>query len=275
MFADLDESIRQLLVQRGGVNPAEVDIAFDTPDREWAAGVSKPTVNVYLYDIRENLELKDPTPWTTRRGPNNTAIKSRPEVRVDVTYRITAFANAVEDEHRLLSRVLVTLFQHPVFPADLLQGEMAEQEVHTMAAQPIGPVQNLADYWGAMDNTIKPSIDYRLTLRVDLSQEMAVGLVLTKRAQVVRTDAPTLTNGATPTMQIGGRVHAADDPEQGLPGVALTLLERGLDTETDAEGRYVFSGLAEGDYTLVIRPRGGQERRHRLQVPSAAYDVGV
>ncbi|MBI2930806.1 MAG: DUF4255 domain-containing protein [Planctomycetes bacterium] len=60
------------------------------------------------------MELKNPVAWNVRPGPNNTAIKSRPDVRVDLTYRITAFASAVEDEHRLLARVLLTLFQHPL-----------------------------------------------------------------------------------------------------------------------------------------------------------------
>ena len=62
------------------------DIAFDLPSRDWAAGVSKPTLNLYLYDIRECHDLKNPSPWVTRPGPNNTAIKSRPDVRVDLTY---------------------------------------------------------------------------------------------------------------------------------------------------------------------------------------------
>ncbi|MBI2930807.1 MAG: DUF4255 domain-containing protein [Planctomycetes bacterium] len=48
MFADVDESIRKLLVQRGHLDSGEVDISFDMPTRQWAAGVSKPTVNLYL-----------------------------------------------------------------------------------------------------------------------------------------------------------------------------------------------------------------------------------
>jgi hypothetical protein len=275
MFADLDESIRQLLVQRGGLDTAEVDIDFHTPTREWAAGVSKPTVNVYLYDIRENLELREPMPWMTRNGPNNTAIRSRPLVRMDVTYRFTTFANAPEDEHRLLSHILVTLFQHPIFPADLLQGQVAGQQIVTTAAQPIGPVQNLADYWGAMDNTIKPSIDFRLTVAVDLNQETSVGLVLTKQARVLRADGPPAPDATQPLVHIGGRVHVAGSPEEGLAGVTVRLTERGLDAVTDAAGRYSLSGLPAGSYTLHLLAPSGGERRARIQVPSRSYDIGV
>ena len=74
MFADLDESIRQLLIQRGNLDTGEVDIAFDLPSREWAAGVSKPTINLYLYDIRECSELKEPVSAAVLAGSKATAV---------------------------------------------------------------------------------------------------------------------------------------------------------------------------------------------------------
>ena len=102
------------------------------------------------------------------RAPNNTTIKSRPDVRLDLTYCVTAFANAVEDEHRLLARALVTLFQYPNLPPELLQGAVAGQEIRTFAAQADGVMQSPAEFWGSMDNDLKPSIDYKVTLKIDL-----------------------------------------------------------------------------------------------------------
>jgi hypothetical protein len=58
MINDLDETIKQLLTKKGAFDPAEIDIVFDMPDREWSASISKPTVNVYLYDIHENRDLR-------------------------------------------------------------------------------------------------------------------------------------------------------------------------------------------------------------------------
>ena len=54
MISDLNETIKQLLIKKGAFDPAEVDIRFETPSREWSASISKPTVNAYLCDIREN-----------------------------------------------------------------------------------------------------------------------------------------------------------------------------------------------------------------------------
>ena len=81
MFADLDESIRLLLVEQGNLNSGEIDISFDMPTREWAGSISKPTVNLYLYDVRENSQKRNPTPWTIRKGA--TAVKAAGTIHTD------------------------------------------------------------------------------------------------------------------------------------------------------------------------------------------------
>ena len=276
MFVDLDDSIRRLLVERGNLDSGEIDISFDMPTREWAAGISKPTVSLYLYDLRENTELRNPAAWTVRPGPNNTAIKSRPDVRVDVTYRVTAFANAIEDEHHLLARVMLTLLQHPELPPELLQGEVAGQEIRTSAAQGAGVLENPADYWGAMDNNIKPSIDFKTTVSLDLNQEITTGLALTTTVRLGRTEnGSDLSEVNQVHYVIGGKVFRAGDPEQGIPEVTVTLLERGLDSVSDTEGRYHFGGMEEGQYTLVLTAPDMEEQRHEIQVPAGNYDVGL
>src|SRR3954464_3123945 len=59
MLADLDETLRTLLkteLERHGFEG--VDIAFDAPAREWSGQLSKPTVNIFLYDLREAEGLR-------------------------------------------------------------------------------------------------------------------------------------------------------------------------------------------------------------------------
>ena len=59
MLADLDETLRGLLkdeLERHGFEG--VDIAFDAPSREWSGQLSKPTVNIFLYDLREAEALR-------------------------------------------------------------------------------------------------------------------------------------------------------------------------------------------------------------------------
>ncbi len=51
MFADLDETIRDLLIKNVPIDLTEVDISFEAPDREWSGRLSRPTVNCFLYDV--------------------------------------------------------------------------------------------------------------------------------------------------------------------------------------------------------------------------------
>src|SRR5260221_14694403 len=103
MLADLDESLRSLLkreLERHGFDG--VEIVFEAPDKEWAASLSAPCVNLFLYDIREAKDVR-PIEWDERVAQNGRTYDVRPPLRIDASYAVTAWTRAGEDEHRLLS----------------------------------------------------------------------------------------------------------------------------------------------------------------------------
>jgi hypothetical protein len=57
MIDELDEVLRQLLVREIPIKNGEVDIKFEQPKREWSSRLSRPTLNLFLYDVRENSKL--------------------------------------------------------------------------------------------------------------------------------------------------------------------------------------------------------------------------
>ena len=119
-IADLDEGLRGLLrsdLDRHGFDG--VEISFDAPSREWAGKLTGPGVNLFLYDIREARDRATSTPES-----RNTFMVA-PPLRLALTYAVTAWTKAVEDEHRLLSQVLAILFSHARLPRDVL-GERSE-----------------------------------------------------------------------------------------------------------------------------------------------------
>ena len=118
MINDLDETLKQLLVKKAGLDPSEVDISFDIPTREWSTPVTRPTVNLYLYDLRENRQLRE-TYWDDEVGEDGRINMKRRPLRIDLSYMITCWTSSAEDQHRLLWRVVETFFRHSPIPDDV------------------------------------------------------------------------------------------------------------------------------------------------------------
>src|SRR5215217_1012876 len=88
-LADLDEILRKLLKQQLARHGFEnVEIAFDAPAREWSGKLTGPTVNLFLYDLREAAQ--GAMMGMAERRENGQATLTPPPLRLEVTYAITA-----------------------------------------------------------------------------------------------------------------------------------------------------------------------------------------
>lgn len=193
MISDLDDTVRELLTSRApaGSELAGADISFDIPDADWRNGVNTLTVNCYLYDVHENPELRTREPLLQRNAEGTHASWRRPPARIDCGYCITTWSRhsqeSIADEHRLLGQVLTVLLKHPTIPRELLQGSLVDQiaPYPTVIALPDG-VKNQPQFWEALDQQLKPSLTYVVTLAVMLDEEPSE---LGKVVDEVRVDA--------------------------------------------------------------------------------------
>ncbi len=176
MIQDIDDSVKELLVQKVPIDIAAVDIKFEMPSGDWATGVSRPTLNLFLYDMRENHELRNNQRYLQRSG--SAATERRAPVRVDFTYLITAWTADVSDEHQLLGRVLLALLRYPLLPNEVLKGAMQTQPLPLQAwiAQP-ERTPNAWDFWGSLDGRLKAGISYVVTASLEPHPAEEVGLV--------------------------------------------------------------------------------------------------
>jgi hypothetical protein len=180
VILDLDLTIRELLETRAapGSELAGADVVFDLPDAVWRSGLGQLTVNCYLYDVRENPELRTIEPLMHRSGDGARAARLRPPSRIDCSYCITAWSTATDDpvleEHRVLGQVLRILLRNPTMPTDVLQGSLAVDipPYPTIIAAADG-IRNQPDFWGALDQQLKPSLNYVITLAMMLDDEPA------------------------------------------------------------------------------------------------------
>lgn len=286
MIADLDATIRQLLVDELPLPNGELDVAFQQPKREWSARLSRPTINCFLYDVRENAQLRahqwEPAPNSrTRNGvaDPNLAVRKRSPLRIECTYLITAWAFDPGDEHRLLTDCLLALARYPVLPAARLVNELrnSSHEVRTrLASHEL--LANPAELWSALDNELRPGLTYGVTLALDPWTTEAgptvrtLSLVALERAHT-RTAAPHEGAREEPgRATIGGTVRAGDMP---VPGAEVVLAGTGLAARTDVTGRFRFAGLRPGRYRIAVQDAAGAATRE-IEVPAAAgasYDL--
>jgi hypothetical protein len=180
---DVDATLKELLVQKMPLDVSAVDVSFDMPNRDWAGRVNRPTLNLFLYDVRENHELRSNQRALVRNG----AVGSeRPApVRMDLTYLISAWTTEISDEHQLLGRVLTTLLRFPLLPDEALKGSLVTQPlpVHVWIAQP-ERIPNPWDFWGNMENRMKAALTFVLTASFEPDQAQEVRLVTTSIVNV-------------------------------------------------------------------------------------------
>ena len=187
MIDDLDKTIATLLKRELPPSLAlQVQISFATPDNQFPPqSVTLPAIDLFLYDVRENLELRSSEVYVERRT-NGTATKTRAPVRVDFSYLITAWPSETvpdpaQDEHRLLGEVMCTLLRHRTIPEDVLQGVLVGQQPQLPAStlQP-GRLQSLGEFWQALGGKPKAALNYLVTVSVPVTAPEEVPLVMEK-----------------------------------------------------------------------------------------------
>jgi hypothetical protein len=282
MLDDLDETIRQLLIAETPIKNGEIEVSFDQPKREWSARLNKPTLNLFLYDVRENNVLRQHQ-WERLpgNGSDGKAHLKRSPFRVDCTYMLTAWASVPEDEHRLLTRCLLALFRFPILPEDRLVGSLRNPPFDiqaTLASH--DKLTNPAEVWASLDNEIRPSASYQITLALDPWKEVTGPIVRTRTLRTGQATALPLLAQLTEESSaevdfIGGTITGSDRAGAPLPGIEVAIKGTGLFTTTDPEGRFLLGSLPPGTYTLVAWPTKGKPKEKKIRVPEQEgnYDI--
>jgi hypothetical protein len=271
MIDDLDEALRLLLIRELPVKNGEVDIQFHQPRREWSARLSRPTLNLFLYDLKENVKLRPASPaWRVeQRGDHTVTLRQRP-VRVELRYVLTAWANEPADEHRLLARAVMALFRFPELPVDVLpeslQGQPAPITVEV--AQPDGLV-NPSDFWSAMDNEMRPAIMCCISMALDPNKPFTTPLVTGRQLRFVDADTGRVETPGVVLWGVSGKLL-------GLPPLRpaqMTLVERALNIPVERDGTFILRGIPEGEYTLEVSVVNGPSAHLKLVVPARNYEL--
>lgn len=159
-------------------------VAFERPSDQF--NPSQTTVNLFLFDIRENMELRTNEPVVARKDGG--AVIQRPPKRFDCSYLVTAWAagstgpKLVLDEQELLGQVLQVFARYPTIPAKFLQGSLKEQSLPLpmkVGGTNRGEMKDPADFWSALGNKLRPSLIVTVTIELQAAEPETAPLVKT------------------------------------------------------------------------------------------------
>jgi hypothetical protein len=274
MFQDLDSTLQAILDDPAA--PAQLrnaDVGFETPDKNYAPG--QLTVNLFLHAVKENRELRDPEPL--RVFEDGQYRRRQPPMRVDCEYLVSTWSNQtgavkVAEEHQLLGQALAWLSRFGTIPESYFRGALIGQPFPppTMVAQMEGK-QSLGDFWSALGIAPRPAFTLVVTIAIDLQVEEIIG------PEVISHEVRLGAIGNTPetAFLIAGVVRTAGTNAL-IVNASVTLREEARTVTTDTLGRFRFTGMAAGSYTLRTTASGFKAKNTSVQVPGetpGAYNV--
>jgi hypothetical protein len=241
---EVDAALRALIERETGIR--DVEVVFDAPTRDWAGRRTVPTVDVYLYDIREDLRRRERGVLEEFNEDRTRVVgRHQPPRHFKLSYLVTAWTQRPEDEHRLLSALLGAFLRYEALPRNLLSGPLADFGLPVPLTVGLPPPEDrgFADVWSALGGELKPSIDVVVSAPIHAGQQYQMGPPVT----------------ASPRFSFGG----AD----GFPGTENV----GLSIETSAPDGVGDDELQEtpnraGKPAQQLRGPGGAEALPRVSM---------
>lgn len=160
MIDEVDSALQSLLTGET-LAGTDIQVAFDAPTKDWSARRTAPTVNLFLYDIQETVELRQEGTMAEYDEQGLVVAHHEAPRYFALSYLVTAWTNRPQDEHRILSLLLAGLVRYDSLPPDRLGGTLAAMHIPVRLSVAVPPARDrgLADIWTAVGGNLKPSLD--------------------------------------------------------------------------------------------------------------------
>ncbi len=183
MLDELDDAIEKMLKDGLPNGLASVSISFLPPDKDFPpSSAPAPALNLFLYDIHENLELRTSDFKIVERGsPKKKKALVRPApVYIQCSYMVTAWPGTgtttpAKDEHRLLGAAMTALIRYRSIPDKYLDSAQSFAPHLSLPIQP-GTLK-VGEFWQAMGAKPRAAFDYHITISFDPAEPYEVPVV--------------------------------------------------------------------------------------------------
>jgi hypothetical protein len=167
----VDESLEAFFRAAVPLSATDVDVSFEAPDRDWAAKLSRPTVNAFLWDIRRSATRSHSGVRTVTR-PDGVFHQSAPPV-LELRYVVTAWTSDHGDERALLAGLLRAILAHGAIPREFLPPDYADFEPPSLTIARAG--EDHMEVMRLIEGQLKPGINMMLASEFDIGPGRPAG----------------------------------------------------------------------------------------------------
>lgn len=222
MINEVDEALRTL-VKTDVVNGTDVEILFDAPTRDWASRRNTPSIDLYLYDLREDTKRRSAGTYEHRDERGMVRQRQALPRYFKLAYLITAWTQRPEDEHRLLSAILACFMRYEVLPPFALTPMLAETgyPLAVQIAYPPPEDRQVSDVWSSVGGDLKPSVDLVITLPIqperfyDIAQAVMAPMRLRSVGHTTMDMEDDPRQGRVPDLSVGA--NGSGGPDTAVP----------------------------------------------------------
>ncbi|GGK99820.1 Pvc16 family protein [Deinococcus radiotolerans] len=256
MIADVQQALRDLVYTEAQLPRDALDIRFAAPTSSWVSGLTRPTLNFFLHDLRENTSLRS-MDFTQLPVAGGVQRQLAPR-RVDLRFLVTVFFKSQldelgRDEWAVLWRVLAALLRQHDWDDAYLPDEARRLGLGVLGSVTQGDTPQAV--FSSLGLSLRPHLQYTVTVPLDLNVETFSPLVL-ERNLVVRGDAHRDAPLVSQFRRSSWQLRAPD----GRPlADALVRSDGGARGFTDATGTVHLDAPREQVGTLHVLTLDGQQ----------------
>jgi hypothetical protein len=159
----IDESLEAFFRATVPLGATDVDVAFEPPERDWSAKLTRPTVNLFLWDIRRAGNRAKSGMETFEHDGQTVRRMALPVV--ELRYVVTAWTSDHGDERALLAGLMRTILAHGEIPAVYLAPELAALGPPVVFMARSG--EEHLDVFKVIGGQLKPGINIVVHAKVD------------------------------------------------------------------------------------------------------------
>ncbi|MGI9824271.1 DUF4255 domain-containing protein [Agromyces sp. Marseille-Q5079] len=176
MIGEIDDAMKSLVREAPGIGK-DIEVVLDAPTKDWAARRNAPTVDLFLYDIREDLKRRE-TGFIEKRDESGIVISRSPAPRYfKLSYLVTAWTQRPDDEHRLLDALMRCFLRFDAIPEAFIVDTLAETGLPAWLSVSLPPPEDraFADVWSSLGGELKPSLDVVVSAPITTGVEYRIG----------------------------------------------------------------------------------------------------